>query len=46
MLMLKNRQLSWVGVEIKGTRLLISVKEGVETPMIIPLINPVMWLQK
>ena len=40
MLMLKNRQLSWVGVEIKGTRLLISVKEGVETPMIIPLDQP------
>ncbi len=34
-LMLNNRQLSWVGVEIKGTRLHISVKEGREPPRVI-----------
>lgn len=39
-LRLKNKELSWVGVEIKGTRLLITVKEGVETPNIIPLEQP------
>ena len=34
-LMLNNRQLSWVGVEIKGTKLHISVKEGREPPRVI-----------
>jgi similar to stage IV sporulation protein len=34
-LMLKNRQLSWVGVEIKGTKLHITVKEGREPPKVI-----------
>lgn len=39
-LMLKNRELSWAGVEIKGTRLLISVREGIEPPAVIPLEQP------
>ena len=33
-LMLNNR-LSWVGVEIRGTKLHISVKEGIEPPKVI-----------
>jgi similar to stage IV sporulation protein len=39
-LMLKNSELSWVGVEIKGTRLIISVREGVEPPVVIPVDKP------
>jgi len=39
-LMLKNRELSWVGVEIKGTRLSISVREGIEPPRLIPIDKP------
>jgi similar to stage IV sporulation protein len=38
--MLKNSELSWVGVEIKGTRLIISVREGVEPPVVIPVDKP------
>lgn len=34
-LMLTNRQLSWVGVEIRGTRLHISMREGREPPRVI-----------
>lgn len=34
-LMLNNRQLSWVGVEIKGTKLYITVKEGREPPRVV-----------
>jgi len=39
-LMLNNRELSWVGVEIKGTRLNISVREGVDPPAVIPVDRP------
>ena len=40
MLMLKNRELSWAGVEIKGTKLLISVREGIQPPAMIPMEQP------
>lgn len=36
-LMLKNNELSWVGVEIKGTRLNISVREGVDPQLLFLL---------
>ncbi len=39
-LMLKNSRLSWVGVEIKGIRLNILVKEGVEPPQVVPVDKP------
>jgi len=39
-LMLENRELAWTGVEIKGTRLIISVKEGIEPPPVIPTDQP------
>lgn len=39
-LMLQNRELSWAGVEIKGTKLIISVREGIEPPAIIPFDQP------
>jgi len=39
-LMLKNSELSWVGVEVKGTRLIISVREGVEPPVVVPVDKP------
>jgi len=39
-LMLKNRELSWARVEIKGTKLLVSVREGIEPPAIIPMDQP------
>ena len=39
-LMLKNSDLSWVGGEIKGTRLIISVREGVEPPAVVPVDKP------
>ncbi len=39
-LMLKNNELSWVGVEIKGTSLFISVKERIEPPALIPEDTP------
>lgn len=39
-LMLNNRELSWVGVEIKGTKLLISVKEGIGQPKVIDADQP------
>jgi similar to stage IV sporulation protein len=34
-LMLNNRELSWVGVDIKGIRLHVAVKEGIEPPKVI-----------
>ncbi|HEY8422688.1 MAG TPA: sporulation protein YqfD [Thermoclostridium sp.] len=39
-LMLKNRELAWTGVEIKGTKLLITVREGIEPPVVIPVEQP------
>ncbi len=39
-LMLKNRELSWVGVEIKGIHLRISIREGIEPPRLIPFDKP------
>ncbi|NLY18570.1 MAG: sporulation protein YqfD [Clostridiaceae bacterium] len=39
-LMLKNSELSWVGVEVKGTGLYITVKEGIEPPAIVPYDEP------
>ena len=33
--MLNNRQLSWVGVDIRGTKLYISVKEGIQPPKVV-----------
>ena len=39
-LMLKNSELSWVGVEIKGTGLYITIKEGIEPPVVIPHDKP------
>jgi len=39
-LMLKNSELSWVGVEVKGTGLYISVKEGIEPPAVVPHDEP------
>lgn len=39
-LMTKNHELSWVGVEIKGTKLRISVKEGKEPPKVIDAERP------
>lgn len=39
-LMLKNSELSWVGVEVKGTGLYITVKEGIEPPAIVPHDKP------
>lgn len=39
-LMLKNRELAWASVEIKGTQLLVTVREGVEPPPVIPLDQP------
>lgn len=45
-LMLNNRGLAWVGVEIKGTKLIISVREGIEPPRVVPMDQPVMWWRK
>lgn len=39
-LMLENSELSWVGVEIKGTKLIISVREGIEPPQVISRDQP------
>ncbi|ANX00542.1 sporulation protein YqfD [Thermoclostridium stercorarium] len=39
-LMLNNRGLAWVGVEIKGTKLIISVREGIEPPRVVPMDQP------
>jgi len=39
-LMINNRELAWTGVEIKGTKLIISVKEGIEPPPVIPADQP------
>ena len=38
--MLKNRVLSGAGGEIKGTKLLISVREGIQPPAMIPMEQP------
>jgi len=39
-LMLKNRELAWTSVEIKGTKLIVSVREGIEPPAVIPADQP------
>jgi similar to stage IV sporulation protein len=39
-LMINNQELSWVGVEIKGTRLHISVQERTEPPKVVDADRP------